>query len=283
MFVIVIIIKGQFQLFDFSDKLNFNLNLNKIYCIIKYKGCDFMNIGIYEIKNTINNKRYIGSSIDLKKREKVHFKELEKGSHHSIKLQTDYLAFNKKDFIFTVLENCKQSVLKVREQFYIERFNSYNNGYNVQKFSGLSSEDVKNGIIFNHKKHRISIIRAIKLPETLTWCEKGRVDELRHYLFSDNQFLMYIKNKKYNPLTTKDMVNIFDISESRVRRFLNILYNCNIIKKIKYENTLYYAFNPIYGSYSKTINNCVYEWFKQDIDKYMSDWEKERVLKIISK
>jgi len=48
--------------------------------------------GIYKIVNLVNDKIYIGSSINLKNREKDHFKDL-KGNYHSNR----YLqyAFNK--------------------------------------------------------------------------------------------------------------------------------------------------------------------------------------------
>lgn len=47
-----------------------------------------MNLGgIYEIVNTVNGRRYIGSAVDFKRRWKTHKRLLAKGKHHSIHLQ----------------------------------------------------------------------------------------------------------------------------------------------------------------------------------------------------
>jgi group I intron endonuclease len=43
-----------------------------------------MKSGIYKIVNIVNDKIYIGSSSALTSRNKEHFKNLEKGKHHSI-------------------------------------------------------------------------------------------------------------------------------------------------------------------------------------------------------
>lgn len=46
-----------------------------------------MKSGIYAIINTKTNKHYIGSAINFEERWKRHFKDLDNGNHHSIKLQ----------------------------------------------------------------------------------------------------------------------------------------------------------------------------------------------------
>lgn len=43
--------------------------------------------GIYRIINVINNKFYIGSAINLRKRRNTHFEQLNNNKHHSIYLQ----------------------------------------------------------------------------------------------------------------------------------------------------------------------------------------------------
>ena len=48
--------------------------------------------GVYQIKNLINGKLYIGSSIDVDKRLKSHFSALDKGCHNNAYLQN---AWNK--------------------------------------------------------------------------------------------------------------------------------------------------------------------------------------------
>lgn len=43
--------------------------------------------GIYEIVNTINGKRYVGSAVSLKRRWVDHRRDLRAGKHHSRHLQ----------------------------------------------------------------------------------------------------------------------------------------------------------------------------------------------------
>lgn len=88
--------------------------------------------GIYKIENIKNNKKYIGSSKNIEKRFRGHKKNLETGKHHSIKLQRAWnKTKNKNIFSFEVIEEVKDiKNLKKREQYYIDLYDAYYNGYN---------------------------------------------------------------------------------------------------------------------------------------------------------
>lgn len=79
--------------------------------------------GIYQIKNTINEKIYIGSSKNIPKRWNEHITNLNNQTHHSYKLQNDWLKYEIKNFSFTIIEivNDDKKLLE-REQFYIDQF-----------------------------------------------------------------------------------------------------------------------------------------------------------------
>lgn len=85
-------------------------------------------IGIYKITNLINNKSYIGQSVDIQRRWSRH-------RNYNL-FQTDYplyRAFEKygiKNFNFEVLEECSIQELDSKEIMYIQHYDSYNNGYN---------------------------------------------------------------------------------------------------------------------------------------------------------
>ena len=89
--------------------------------------------GIYEIRNTQNNHRYIGSSADIETRWRGHKKALEQNKHHSPYLQRAWLIYGADCFVFSVLEYCEGSKLFKREQFY---FDSLQPEYNVAKVAG---------------------------------------------------------------------------------------------------------------------------------------------------
>ena len=86
--------------------------------------------GIYKIKNIKNNKVYIGSSIDIINRWYDHKTRLNKKRHHSIKLQRAFNKYGKECFIYDIIEECESDYLIIKEQYYIDLFDSYKNGYN---------------------------------------------------------------------------------------------------------------------------------------------------------
>ncbi len=88
--------------------------------------------GIYCFKNLINNKRYIGQSIDIYNRYDQHIWRLdhkywEKENHHLIRAWHKY---GKENFEFTILEECNIDDLDNREIYWIAYYNSRKNGYN---------------------------------------------------------------------------------------------------------------------------------------------------------
>ena len=46
--------------------------------------------GIYAIKNTVNNRIYVGSSVNLQERKATHYRYLRLGEHCNPFLQADY-------------------------------------------------------------------------------------------------------------------------------------------------------------------------------------------------
>jgi group I intron endonuclease len=60
--------------------------------------------GIYKIINIVNNKFYVGSAVDLKRRKARHFSELRNNRHNNGKLQNAWLKYGEQAFIFVVVE-----------------------------------------------------------------------------------------------------------------------------------------------------------------------------------
>ena len=75
-----------------------------------------MKTGIYKIINQINGKFYIGSSKDLSRRKKDHFRLLKKGINHSILLQRAVNKYGLDNFIFEVIAECSEELLFTIEQ-----------------------------------------------------------------------------------------------------------------------------------------------------------------------
>lgn len=79
-------------------------------------------IGIYEIKNLINNKSYIGSSLNINKRKIAHFSYLRRNNHPNKHLQNSYNKYGVDNFKFNILEICVIENIIEKEQFYIDNY-----------------------------------------------------------------------------------------------------------------------------------------------------------------
>jgi group I intron endonuclease len=92
-----------------------------------------MNIGIYKITNLVDNKVYIGSSVDVYKRQYKHFWMLRKNQHDNVHLQNSYNKFGEINFVFSVIELCEVENLIPLENKYITTYksNDSNFGYNL--------------------------------------------------------------------------------------------------------------------------------------------------------
>ena len=92
--------------------------------------------GIYSIKNKITHKIYVGSAIDINDRWRCHIKDLKNNKHHSPYLQKSWNKYGTEMFEFQILEECEKEVLIEREQYWIDYFDSYRNGYNSTPKAG---------------------------------------------------------------------------------------------------------------------------------------------------
>ena len=90
--------------------------------------------GIYRITNLINNKVYIGQSINIENRFLRHRNELRRNKQNNSYLQNAWNKYGEKNFEFAILEVCTEEELDDKECAYIQLFNSMNrdNGYNLE-------------------------------------------------------------------------------------------------------------------------------------------------------
>ena len=90
------------------------------------------NIGIYSITNVINGKRYIGQSTNIKKRWQKHINDSknEKASAYNYPICKALRKYGVDNFDFSILENCSICSLDEREIYWIDSYNSIEDGYN---------------------------------------------------------------------------------------------------------------------------------------------------------
>lgn len=94
--------------------------------------------GIYLIHNHLNNKIYIGKSIDILGRWQQHIDNahLEKYDYEFYKDLKDINSFT-----FQILELCLQEQLQAKEQYYIDYYSASSQGYNQVEAIDLTKQE----------------------------------------------------------------------------------------------------------------------------------------------
>ena len=96
--------------------------------------------GIYRITNVTNGMVYIGQSVNIGERWKQHVKRgtgCEVGTIAGGKLYNAMLKEGIWNFDFEILQECDRSLLSANEKFWIDHFNSKENGYNSKDGASL--------------------------------------------------------------------------------------------------------------------------------------------------
>ena len=114
-------------------------------------------IGIYAIKNTKNNKHYIGQSFRVERRWIEHKSALNNNRHINIHLQFSWNKNKSECFEFVLLEECLLEELDEKEIYWINKLNSYKNGYNLD----TGGQGIKN---YKHTEREIYKMRMIQNP-----------------------------------------------------------------------------------------------------------------------
>nr|DAF80790.1 MAG TPA: intron associated endonuclease [Bacteriophage sp.] len=86
--------------------------------------------GIYCIENLLNNEKYVGKSNNIYKRWQDEKRALRKHYFHNVHMQRVWDKYGEDIFIFYIIEQCSEDILMDREQFWINKLDTYYHGYN---------------------------------------------------------------------------------------------------------------------------------------------------------
>jgi len=110
-----------------------------------------MSTGIYQIRNRLNGKVYIGRSVNVEKRLSDHRSALRTGRHYSEHMQSAWIKYGEESFELNVIEECDEKLLPTRESHWIRELQAIDpaQGYNLKDEDGagswrLSEEALKN-------------------------------------------------------------------------------------------------------------------------------------------
>jgi group I intron endonuclease len=118
-----------------------------------------MGCGIYLIENKINNKKYVGSSINIKVRLMNHKYYLRKNYHANNYLQNSYNKYGEENFNFKILELCNETELINKENFYIKHYNANDltQGYNLATVNEFRRNNYNKEVKIKNSKHNLKV------------------------------------------------------------------------------------------------------------------------------
>lgn len=158
-------------------------------------------VGVYQIRNRINGKRYIGESVSIAKRFAEHKRDLRKGNHHCKRLQADWKRYPEIAFKFRKVERfwfTKHFVnrdkliltLLLREGFWMDLFNSmldYNAEDSLTELKKFCDTGHGNPKFKRYKKYKHWLRKHIKYGKR--WMPHILVASLYNYVI---RLLLYV-------------------------------------------------------------------------------------------
>lgn len=132
--------------------------------------------------------------------------------------------------------------------------------------------DEEDGYLFWNQKNSIKTFLDMPLPEQFTWSERGRINELKHYMMKDSQLLVYRSGNYLKPIGITELNKILGLSDRQSKALVRKMKDLGIIKEVKTNGVIYYAFNPMYGLKSKRVTLLMFLWFQEEFTKVMHKW-----------
>src|SRR5579885_3833381 len=114
--------------------------------------------GIYLITNLTNGHLYVGSAVDMRKRQREHLWGLHHGVHRSSYLQRAFNKYGETAFAFSVLEEVADvTILIEREQYHLDLLKPvYNSREKAESQLGLKHSEESKAKMSDRKSTRLN-------------------------------------------------------------------------------------------------------------------------------
>lgn len=186
---------------------------------------------IYIITNTINGKQYVGQTIQsINKRFNRHCQYYGSEAENRMAIKLAIHKYGRKNFTIKVLEQCDVELLNEREIYYIEKFDTYNSGYNSTRGGQIGSkplklEDVQEEIISLYKEG--FSLRAVATEFNVDkWTIKHilelnniKLRSTRTYKFSEVERQKILEDTKL--MSRKEVMTKWNVSRSYLSQLIN--------------------------------------------------------------
>ena len=187
---------------------------------------------IYIITNDINDKVYIGQTIQtLKQRWQQHCRKPSSKQESNMLIKRAILKYGRKHFFIREVEKCNIEDLDTREIYYIKLYDSVNTGYNMTKggISGakplklLKYQQKDCIILYNNGKSLRYIARKYNVDKAtiknILEVNNIKIRNTRTYKLSQLDRQQILLDTKV--LSRKEVMNKWNISKSYLSQLIN--------------------------------------------------------------
>ena len=156
---------------------------------------------IYKITNKINDKVYIGKTLDtIEHRWREHKNDYQKRRNEKRPLYSAMRKYGIDNFFIEKIEECTIDEINNREIYWIKHYNSFKNGYNATK-GGDGKHYLDYDLIYN------TYVKVKSIKETAKLCHCD-IDSVRRiilqYGITEEDIKENQRKKKYKPVAKID-------------------------------------------------------------------------------
>ena len=229
-----------------------------------------MSIGIYKITNKINNKCYIGQSVNLESRIRSHKSMLKHHNEDNDLLNKATQKYGYENFEIEIIKYCKENELDFYEKYYINFYNSYKrqNGYNIElggsTHKHLSEEQINR--MKNSKKGKLTGVDNPFYGKKHTELTKNKISQKQ----KGNKYCVgrIMSQETRNKIGNANMwhqvkkINCYDLDGNFIKQYKSIGEAGRFLKKENYS-----SISAVCKGKRKTAYGFIWKYADEELQK----------------